>query len=52
MNIEGLKYFFSALPDPTAETASKWARGLRILGRVGPWGVGFLVWEASGQGLH
>lgn len=24
---------------------------LRILGRVGPWGVGFLIWEALGPGL-
>ena len=24
---------------------------LRTLGRVGPWGVGFLVWEAFGPGL-
>lgn len=25
---------------------------LRTLGRVGPWGVGFLVWEAYGPGLN
>jgi hypothetical protein len=25
-------------------------RALRTLGRVGPWGVGFLVWEACGSG--
>lgn len=25
--------------------------GLRTLARVGPWGVGFLVWEAFGPGL-
>lgn len=24
---------------------------LRTIGRVGPWGVGFLVWEAFGPGL-
>ena len=24
---------------------------LRTLGRVGPWGVGFLVWEAFGPGI-
>lgn len=24
---------------------------LRTLGRVGPWGVGFLVWESFGSGL-
>lgn len=24
---------------------------LRVLGRVGPWGVGFLVWETYGPGL-
>jgi len=25
--------------------------GLRTLGRVGPWGAGFLIWEAFGPGL-
>ncbi|KAF5372991.1 hypothetical protein D9758_001628 [Tetrapyrgos nigripes] len=25
---------------------------LRTLGRVGPWGIGFLAWEAFGSGLH
>ena len=24
---------------------------LRVLGRVGPWGAGFLIWEAFGPGL-
>ncbi|PFH50081.1 hypothetical protein AMATHDRAFT_4326 [Amanita thiersii Skay4041] len=26
-------------------------KALRTLGRVGPWGIGFLVWEAYGPGL-
>lgn len=24
---------------------------VRTLGRVGPWGIGFLVWEMYGSGL-
>lgn len=24
---------------------------LRVMGRVGPWGAGFLIWEAFGPGL-
>lgn len=36
--------------------ASGWLRKssyntIRALARVGPWGVGFLVWEAYGPGL-
>ncbi|KAF9532312.1 hypothetical protein CPB83DRAFT_847633 [Crepidotus variabilis] len=29
---------------------SKWAKVYRTIGRVGPWGIGFLVWEAYGSG--
>jgi len=30
---------------------SKAIRVVRTLGRVGPWGIGFLVWEMYGPGL-
>lgn len=55
---DGLPYFFR---DPAAShfehnsgTHHKYKRlasMLRILGRVGPWGVGFLVWEAYGPSI-
>lgn len=31
--------------------SSPFYRALKILGRAGPWGIGFLVWEAYGPGL-
>lgn len=34
-----------------ARRPSKLSVALRTLARVGPWGVGFLVWEAFGPGL-
>ena len=53
---EGLASFFK---DPTASphnstsqvTRPKLHAFLRTLGRVGPWGIGFLVWEAFGPGI-
>jgi len=47
-------------PFYTADSASSHSKSsgkqrllvvLRTLGRVGPWGIGFLAWEAFGQGL-
>ena len=38
--------------DPSASrTRRRLNTALRTLGRVGPWGVGFLVWEAFGPGI-
>lgn len=53
---EGWLAFFRQAGAPDHETyASPLHRRLntllRTLGRVGPWGVGFLVWEAFGPGL-
>jgi hypothetical protein len=64
----GLKAFFASTPftiAPTIESAEdligqsspkSWTTRmypfLRTLGRVGPWGVGFLVWEAYGPGIE
>lgn len=40
------------LPAPQASSIPSWITNLgRTLARVGPWGVGFLVWEAYGPGL-
>ncbi|KAF4614937.1 hypothetical protein D9613_002932 [Agrocybe pediades] len=36
---------------PAESSAFRWDRVVRAAGRVGPWGVGFLVWEAYGPGL-
>ncbi|KAG9084910.1 hypothetical protein FRC07_013510 [Ceratobasidium sp. 392] len=49
---EGYLYFFRS-PTPTAfeSDSSPYRRlhtALRTLGRVGPWGVAFVVWEATG----
>lgn len=33
------------------ESQTKLHRILRTVGRVGPWGIGFLVWEIYGPGL-
>lgn len=47
---EGLTSFF-ANPHPTRDGPSSHTRRvLRTLARVGPWGVGFLVWEAFRPG--
>jgi hypothetical protein len=49
---EGWLYFFrSTTPtsfDPKSSPYQKLHTALRTLGRVGPWGVAFLVWEATG----
>jgi hypothetical protein len=53
LRTEGLRAFFR---DPVATTRPATGRNrrmaiLRTLGRVGPWGLGFLVWEGLGPGL-
>lgn len=55
---DGIKYFFreARVHDTSSyETESLLRRRvrytLRVLGRVGPWGVGFLIWEIYGPGL-
>lgn len=58
LRVEGLSSFF-ANPSPATHAddvqASPVQRrlysALRTLARVGPWGVGFLVWEAFGPGI-
>jgi hypothetical protein len=48
---DGIRFFFQANimphPQPT-EQPTKWGGTLRTIGRVGPWGIAFLVWEAYG----
>lgn len=54
---EGIYAFFRLSGDESSVTAlsTPWRQrlyaSLRILGRVGPWGVGFLIWESLGPGL-
>ncbi|KAI0647231.1 hypothetical protein C8Q79DRAFT_925810 [Trametes meyenii] len=53
---DGMLAFFSNpvhVPyDPsTSRMRRRMNAALRTLGRVGPWGVGFLVWEAFGPGI-
>lgn len=49
---EGVSSFFRLHDQHSSnEAPSRVARFLRTAGRVGPWGVGFLVWEAYGSGL-
>ncbi|KAH8106765.1 hypothetical protein BXZ70DRAFT_885058 [Cristinia sonorae] len=53
---EGLVSFFQNLSPATHEEPSSALRRrarsfLRTLARVGPWGVGFLVWESFGPGI-
>lgn len=54
LNEDGPAPFFRN-PQPTAHTSTgpnTWLyAGLRTLSRLGPWGVGFLVWEFMGGGL-
>ncbi|KAH6918719.1 hypothetical protein BKA70DRAFT_1136913 [Coprinopsis sp. MPI-PUGE-AT-0042] len=39
--------------EPVASVPSSWlVRCGRTLARVGPWGIGFLVWESYGSGLN
>ncbi|CAE6495417.1 unnamed protein product, partial [Rhizoctonia solani] len=49
---EGLLYFFrSTTPTSFDSRSSPYQRlqtALRTLGRVGPWGIAFVVWEATG----
>lgn len=50
---QGLSSFFK---DPSAQAKDLAPRPrvyafLRTLARVGPWGMGFLVWEAVGPGI-
>ncbi|EGN96921.1 hypothetical protein SERLA73DRAFT_58493 [Serpula lacrymans var. lacrymans S7.3] len=52
---EGLIYFFRNPTTPHATTSNGSRRiytFLRTIARVGPWGVGFLVWEALGPGIQ
>lgn len=58
MHKEGFVAFFKspALPHAVNPDSSMGCRprltiALRTLGRVGPWGIGFLAWEAFGPGL-
>lgn len=50
-----LSFFGNPAHPPHEPSASPMRRranaALRTLGRVGPWGVGFLVWEAFGPGI-
>lgn len=56
---DGLLSFFRAVPSSAGASTDVGMSGarrrlyatLRVLGRVGPWGVGFLIWEALGPGL-
>ena len=49
---DGIRSFFRApiSHDPDASTTLR-QRCLRVLARMGPWGAGFLIWEAFGPGL-
>ena len=47
----GLKYLFQHPHKEFAQGGTRWNRALRTAGRVGPWGIGFLVWEAYNSGL-
>lgn len=48
---DGWQPFFR-LPNNPTELRTTWSvKLLRTAGRVGPWGIGFLVWEAYGTGL-
>ncbi|KAG1801086.1 uncharacterized protein BJ212DRAFT_1286959 [Suillus subaureus] len=54
---DGIIHFFrdpSIVGNENPETSITRRRiytGIRTLARVGPWGLGFLVWEAFGPGL-
>jgi len=54
---EGFRVFFRLSPDERSASAlsTPWRQRLfstlRLLGRVGPWGAGFLIWESFGPGL-
>jgi len=42
---------YTNFPVESTKSRTRWNRALRTAGRVGPWGVGFLVWEAYSSGL-
>ena len=50
-----LSFFRDAMVKEERISSSPWRQRLhtaaRTIGRVGPWGVGFLVWEAFGPGI-
>jgi len=50
-----LSFFRDATVKEEMSSSSPWRQRLhttaRTIGRVGPWGVGFLVWEAFGPGI-
>lgn len=50
---DGLGSFFKSitLPSESAGPKRRWNTAVRTVGRVGPWGIGFLVWEAYSSGL-
>lgn len=55
---DGISYFFhqARVHDVGSLEAESLVRrrlryALRVLGRVGPWGIGFLIWEIYGPGL-
>ena len=54
---EGLRVFFRLSPDERSASAlstpfrQRLFSVLRVLGRVGPWGAGFLIWESFGPGF-
>lgn len=48
---DGIGVFFRSTTSTVTESRTKYHRILRTMGRVGPWGVGFLVWEICGPGL-
>ena len=49
---DGIKSFFQANIISHPEQPTKWTGMLRTIGRVGPWGIGFLVWEAYGPSKY
>lgn len=52
---DGILSFFRDPSSPSSEKTPPRRRmlynTLRIIGRAGPWGIGFLVWEAFGPGI-
>lgn len=53
---DGILSFFKGVPSenpsvPGSAASRRLYAALRTLARVGPWGVGFLVWEAFGPGI-
>ena len=58
LRTDGIRYFFHGphVHDEASLQADNLLRrrvrsALRVLGRVGPWGAGFLIWEIYGPGL-